>query len=152
MEAPRPPSLTVLDASALVALMRDEPARAQVEAMMRRRPPPLVSAVNLVEVIEKMIRGAGRTPEEVNDAVDLLIVGGLEVMPFWLPDARTAAAIRARLYHRTQSSLSLADCACLATAVRERASLATTDPALARAARGIGVDVVALPDSSGRLP
>jgi len=105
---------------------------------MRRRPPPLVSAVNLVEVIEKMIRGAGRTPEEVNDAVDLLIVGGL--------------AIRARLYHRTQSSLSLADCACLATAVRERASLATTDPALARAARGIGVDVVALPDSSGRLP
>ena len=90
MEAPRPPSLTVLDASALVALMRDEPARAQVEAMMRRRPPPLVSAVNLVEVIVKMIRGAGRTPEEVNDAVDLLIVGGLEVMPFWLPDARTA--------------------------------------------------------------
>ena len=85
--------LTVLDASALLALLLDEPGRADVEALMRRHPPPVISAVNLAEVIDKLVRGRGANAEQVNDAIDLLIVGGLEVLPFWLPQARNAAAI-----------------------------------------------------------
>ena len=144
--------LTVLDASALLALLLDEPGRADVEALMRRHPPPVISAVNLAEVIDKLVRGRGANAEQVNDAIDLLIVGGLEVLPFWLPQARNAAALRARFYDRASSPLSLADCACLATALSEHAAVATTDPALARAAQDLGVEVVGLADSMGRRP
>ena len=152
MEAPRPARLTVLDASAVVALLLNEPAHDVVEALVRRRPPALISAVNLAEVIDKLVRGKEGDPEQANDAVDLLIVGGLEIQPYWLPDARNAAAIRARFYHRTESPISLADCACIATAVVLHADLATTDAALATVARAIGIEVIALPDSTGQLP
>ena len=152
MEASGLPRVTVLDASALVALLLDEPARARVEAILRRRPPALVSAVNLIEVIDKLCRVEGIAGDEANDRVDLLLVGGLEVQPFWLPDARNAAAIRARYYHRDKSPISLADCACIATAVSQHADLATTDGALASTARSLGVPVIPLPDSNGRLP
>jgi Uncharacterized protein conserved in bacteria len=152
VEAARLPRLTVLDASALVALLLDEPARAAVEAIMRRRPPPMISAVNLAEAIERLLRIHGRSDEQVNDRVDLLLVGGLEVQPFWLPDARNAAAIRARYYHRTRAPVSLADCACIATALGQHADLATTDPALATVARTLGIPIIPLPDSGGKLP
>ena len=152
MEAARVPELTVLDASALLGLLLNEPARNEVEALIQRRPPALISAVNLIEVIDKLIRGQGRDAAGVNDAVDLLIVGGLEVQPFWLPDARNAAAIRARYYQRTQSPVSLADCACIAKALSQLADLATTDSALASVANSLGIQVIPLPDSNGRLP
>ena len=119
---------------------------------MGRHPPPLISAVNLAEAIERLSRIHGRTGEQVNDAVDLLIVGGLEVQPFWLPDARNAAAIRARFYQQTKAPISLADCACIATALSQHADLATTDRALVTVARAIGIEVIALPDSTGQLP
>ncbi len=143
--------LTVLDASALLALLLDEPGRADAEALMRRHPPPVISAVNLAEVIDKLVRGRGANAEQVNDAIDLLIVGGLAVLPFWLPQARNAAALRGRFYDRA-SSRAPADCACLATALSEHAAVATTDPALARAAQDLGVEVVGLADSMGRRP
>ena len=152
MEAARLPRLTVLDASALVAFLLDEPARPRVEDILRRRPPPLVSAVNLIEVIDRLCRVEGIAGDEANDRVDLLLVGGLEVQPFWLPDARNAAAIRARYYHRTRAPVSLADCACIATALSQHADLATTDPALATVARALGIPIIPLPDSGGQLP
>lgn len=141
-------SLTVLDASAVVAFLLDEPARQPVEAILRGTPAPHISAVNLAETIDQLVRVHGRDVEHVNDAIDLLIVGGLEVQPFWLPDSRAAAAIRSRVYHRTRAPLSLADCACLATAMALKTDIATTDSALAQAARNAGVVVIALPDST----
>lgn len=116
---------------------------------MRRQPPPIISAVNLAEVIDQLVRVYGRDVVDVNDAVDLLIVGGLEVQPFWLPQSRRAAAIRSERYHRTSAPLSLADCACLATALHLGADIATTDAALANVARSIGVGVIELPASGG---
>jgi PIN domain nuclease of toxin-antitoxin system len=140
--------MDVLDASALIALLQNEPAADQVEALLRRRPPPAISAVNLAEALDQLVRVFGRDPMEVNDAIDRLLIAGLEVEPFWLPNARRAAAVRARYYHRTRSALSLADCAAIATAVALRAEIATTDRPLARAARDFGVKVVELPSSS----
>jgi PIN domain nuclease of toxin-antitoxin system len=137
--------MTVLDASALLAYLRGEQAGLPVEDLLRRRPPPSISAVNLSEVIERLIRLEGRDPGEVNDAIDLLIVGGLEVEPFWLPNSRRVAAVRARYYHRTRSALSLADCAAIATAIALETGIATTDQPLAAAARDLGVEVIELP-------
>ena len=144
--------MTVLDASALVAFMLDEPARTTVEELLRRRPPPSISAVNLAEVIDQLVRVQHRRPADVNDAIDLLIVAGLQIEPFWLPHSRRVGAVRMTHYDRATSPLSQADCACLATAIGLQTDLATSDPALARAARSEGVPVVVLPDSTGRLP
>ena len=88
----------------------------------------------------------------MNDSIDLLIVGGLEVEPFWLPDGRRAAAIRAKHYQRAESPISLADSACLATAMIPGTGVATSDGQLTRVARALGIDVTALPDSNGRRP
>lgn len=144
--------MTILDASAIVAFLLDEPAGAQVEELLRGTPAPSISAVNLAEVIDRLVRVGGHDAEQVNDAVDLLLVGGLEVEPFWLPQARQAATIRTDRYHRTRSPLSLADCACIATAKSLATDLATTDAALAQAAADSGVEVIALPDSTGQRP
>lgn len=140
--------MTVLDASALIAFLRGESAADQVAELLRRRPPPSVSAVNLAEVIDTLVRVEGQAGDRVNDALDLLLVGGLEVQPFWLPNSRRTASIRAAVYDRKTSALSLADCACLATAIALRTDLATTDAALADAARAAGVEVIELPSNA----
>jgi len=143
---------TVLDASALVAFLTDEPARDPVEALLRRRPPPSISAVNLVETIDVLVRIRGDDERSVRDRVDWLIVGGLEIEPVWLPIARAAGAIRGRHYHRVRAPISHADAVCVATALTLGSDLATSDADLATVARSLGVPVIALPDSAGRLP
>jgi PIN domain nuclease of toxin-antitoxin system len=145
-------ALTVLDASALVAALAGEPAGEEVDAILRRRPPPSISAVNLAEVVDTLVRVMGRDPGAVRDSLDWLIVGGLEVEPVWLRVARLAASLRVQHYHRAEMPLSLADCFCLATAMTLESDLATTDPDLARLARDMSVDVIGLPDSTGRRP
>jgi predicted nucleic acid-binding protein len=142
----------VLDASPLVAALTDEPAKAEVEELLRRRPPPSISATNLAEAIDQLVRVQGAPRNEARRQVNLLIAGGLEVEPVWLPTVSLAASLRADHYHRTKAPLSLADCICLATAVRLGAALATTDTALANAARTAGVEVIALPNANGRRP
>lgn len=147
MEASRNPALIVLDASAIVAFLRGEPAGGRVEELFRLRPPPVISAVNVAEVIDVLVRVGGQPEEAVNEAVDLLLVGGLEVEPFWLPHGRLAASMRAAHYHRRRSPISLGDTACLATALSLKAGLATTDATLAYVAHALGLKVVELPGS-----
>jgi PIN domain nuclease of toxin-antitoxin system len=144
--------VTVLDASALIGALGGQPARPEVEAILRRTPPPSISAVNLAEVVDWLIRIGGQTADQARDRIDWLIVGGLQVEPAWLFDARLAAQLRARHYQRERAPLSLADCVCLATAVRLSTDLATTDPVLAGLARELGLDVIGLPDSTGARP
>jgi PIN domain nuclease of toxin-antitoxin system len=132
--------------------MKREPAEPQVDALLRMRPAPTISGANLAEVVDHLVRVDGRSPEDVNDAFDLLFAAGLDVEPFWLTHARRAAAIRADHYHRTRSPISLADAACIATARLLASDVATTDPALARVARELGIQVIALPDSTGKRP
>jgi ribonuclease VapC len=141
-----------LDASALLAYLVDEPAAAEVETVLRSERQATIAAVNIAETADWLIRVGGRSPDEVRQTLDLLLVSGLQVEPLWVPTARMAAELRARHYDRRDAPLSMADCVCLATAVRLAASLATTDRALARTARGLGVDVMALPGSKGDRP
>jgi PIN domain nuclease of toxin-antitoxin system len=141
--------LTVLDASALISLLGGEPAADTVADLIRRRPPASISGANLAEVVDHLIRVDGRPADVVNDEIDLLIAAGLDIEPYWLTHARRAAVIRANYYHRTKNPISLADAACIATARLLATDLATTDPALARTALDLGVEVIRLPDSSG---
>jgi predicted nucleic acid-binding protein len=132
--------------------MIDEPARPAVADILRRRETTSISALNLAEVLDILVRARAHDADEVRDKVEFLIVAGLEVEPVWLRVMWLATSLRAAHYHRTAAAISLADCVCIATAITLETDLATTDPALAAVARAAGVDVIALPDSNGVLP
>lgn len=145
--------MTVLDASALIVALLGEPARDEVEAILRSKEDrPKVSAVNLAEVIDNLTRVAGRPLERVEESLDWLRAGGLEVVPVTEAIGRSAGELRAAHYHRVDNPLSLADCIALATSQSLSDALATSDGPLARTARRVGLGVVALPDSNGHRP
>jgi ribonuclease VapC len=109
----------VLDASALLALLQDEPGADVVAAML---PGSAMSAVNLSEVVAKLA-DHGVPPEQMRAALDGLPI---EVHAF----DREAAYIAGELRGATRSSgLSLGDRACLALAIRLEATAVTSDRA-----------------------
>jgi ribonuclease VapC len=144
--------LTVLlDAFALIALLRDEPAADEVETILRRGEAAM-SAVNLAEALDVLQRVDGIERARLEELTGPLL---RESVALWAVDERTArdgAEVRARHYHRTRAPLSLADCLLLAAARGADAAVASADRPLARAARAEDVEVVALPDVRGRRP
>ncbi len=137
---------TLLDAQALVALLSDEPAATDVEALVRAGAG--MTAVNLAEAVAVLMRFGGITEDELRGLVQPL---GLLVGPVSEPLAWRAAALRARHYRGKQSPVSLADCFLVAGATPTD-RVATADRAVLRMAAAEGVPTVALPDSSGRRP
>jgi PIN domain nuclease of toxin-antitoxin system len=144
--------MTILDAYAVLALMRDEVAADEVRAIMEDPSPISISAVNLAETIDRLVRCEEVAIPIADQAIELLKAAGLDIVPLDSSMARRSGQLRANHYHRTRSSLSLADCACAATAEELQRPLATADPALARMARAEGIEVVALPDRRGHRP
>jgi PIN domain nuclease of toxin-antitoxin system len=128
--------VTVFDADALLAFLLDEPGAAMVEERIREAgDDACISSVNLVEVVDKLIRVIGQSEERVADTMDWLMAGGLLFMPTDGDMGRLAGELRARHYRRRDSDLSHADCMALSTAMSLGRPLATSDPALAAAAR-----------------
>ena len=145
--------MTLLDAYAVIAHAADEPAAGEVDDLLRDRlDRPVISAANVAEVVDRLARVAGLDLGDVLERVLLLRNGGLEVLSVDAFDGAAAGAFRQNLYHRRDRPLSLGDCLALVSALRYGHRLATADPALASAAREIGVDVVPLPDTDGRRP
>ena len=145
--------MTVLDAQAVVALLLGEPAADEVAAMTRDSGHPVsISAVNVAEVVDVLVRVMGRTHDQVIEKLDWLSAGGLVVVPVDEGIGRIAGRIHAERYHRRDRPLSMADCIALATAITQREAIATSDPPLAATATLEGCDVVPLPDSQGRRP
>jgi len=133
----------LLDAYALIALLADEPAADEVEALLRRGE-AAITAVNLAEALDVLQRVQG-IPRERLEALTTPLVG--ERMTFVAIDermARDAADIRARRYHRTRAPLSLADCILLA-ATGASDALATADGPLIAVAEAENVQVRTLP-------
>jgi PIN domain nuclease of toxin-antitoxin system len=100
----------VLDASALLAYLRDEPGAARVQAAIAGG--VLVSAVNWAETLSKLA-DYGQAPDATAEALQ---AGGVyqqlvEVVPFDEPLARETARLRRVTRAR---GLSLGDRACLA--------------------------------------
>ena len=95
----------VLDASAVLALLQDEPGAAVVET---RLPRAVICSVNLSEVAGKLI-DVGMPEAEAREVLETL---GLMVIPFDAHLAWQAAALRPLT---RRFGLSLGDRACLAT-------------------------------------
>ncbi len=132
----------LLDAYALIALLAEEPAADEVEALLRRGE-AAITAVNLAEALDVLQR-VERIPREHLEAATLALVG--ERMTLVAIDeqiARDAADIRARRYHRIRAPISLADCILLA-ATGESDALATADESLIRVAEAENVPVTTL--------
>ncbi len=132
----------LLDAFALIALLADEPAAEQVEALLRRGE-AAITAVNLAEALDVLQRVQGISRERLQAITTPLVGEAITLLAIDERIARDAADIRARRYHRTRAPLSLADCILLA-ATRESDALATADRPLIRAAEAEGVQVRAL--------
>lgn len=120
--------------------------------MRRRDIASCTSAANLAEIYDHLIRRRRRTPDEVASSIRLLLLAGMTVEPVDDAVARLAGEFRAKYYDKHDCAVSLADCAAAATASLRGASLATSDPHLARTCRDEGLDVIALKNSAGTRP
>ncbi|MDX8153618.1 PIN domain-containing protein [Patulibacter brassicae] len=125
----------VVDASALIALLRDEPGADQVEAALADADGPAhLSTVNLAEVHQAL-----------GPDLPVGLVGAPEGAPlivavsFSIEHARIAAALRPAT---RELGLSLADRACLALARAAALPALTADRAWARADVGVDVRVI----------
>jgi predicted nucleic acid-binding protein len=136
---------------ALVALLVDEPAAAEIEELLRHRD-CAVALVNLAEAVDITCRVHGVQEEEVRGTLEPLIASA-KISPVAPSEATAwrAARLRIRYYGSKTRPLSVADCFLLAS-VREEDSIATSDPPLAEVARAEGIEVIPLPDSTGRRP
>lgn len=116
-----------LDASALIALLRDEPGAAVVERLLGRA---VISVVNWAEVLQRYRAHGVDTAGKRDDVVAL----GIAIEAFTDEDADAVA----ELWEPTRSAgLSLADRACLALAGRLGLPAYTAD----RAWREVDLDV-----------
>jgi PIN domain nuclease of toxin-antitoxin system len=98
----------VLDASALLAFLRNEPGADKVAAVLTRC---CISAVNLAETISKMVEH-GKPLDQVSYQIDRLQIPEI---PFDGAQARTVASLRPTT---RAAGLSLGDRACLALALQ----------------------------------
>lgn len=110
--------MTVLDASALLAYLRDEPGAELVEQALGEE--ALMSTVSLAEVLSKLA-DAGEDATRAMQGVELL---PLESVPFDVDQAVEVARLRGPTI---KAGLSLGDRACLALAVARGLRALTAD-------------------------
>jgi predicted nucleic acid-binding protein len=143
--------LTFLDAYALVALVGDEPAAGEVEALLRGENAKVV-IVNLAEAIDVSRRVHRLPAAEVHAALEpLLLARVLSAVVSDESHAWLAAELRAKHFDK-KSALSMADCFLLAHGLEDGEAIATSDPPLAAVADAERVEVITLPDSAGKRP
>lgn len=123
---------TVVDASALLALLFDEPGAQAVAEVIAEG--ATMSAVNLAEVATVLTRNH-KDPETVLDPVRAQI----DVEPFTDVDALAVAALYPRV---SGSGLSLGDRACLALAQRLDAPAVTAEQAWADLSVGVAIQLI----------
>lgn len=138
--------MTVLDAYAVLAYLDDERAADDVERILRQGGAHL-TATGVAEVVDRLIRVKGLTEDEA--AGDLAQLRLLEPVPVDRLLATSAGRLRARRYHRTHRSLSLADCVAAEAARALEEPLATADPVLLAVCHDEGIPYLALPGSDG---
>lgn len=118
---------TILDASAVVAYLKEEPGAELVGKVLEEA---VISSVNWAEVIQS-VASAGVSRGDLRRALPMV-----EIAPFLEAHAAVAGELRP---HTRSRGLSLADRACLATAMLRDGAVLTSD----RAWEGLdlGVDI-----------
>lgn len=108
---------TVLDASALLSFLQDEPGGDQVEAILSEA---VISSVNWAEVVQKSV-ASGVPVDGMREDLEAL---GVKILPFTVEEAE----ISGQLWLQTrQTGLSLGDRACLSLGIRLQAPVLTAD-------------------------
>lgn len=138
--------MSILDAYAVIALLRGEPAAPEVRSLIDAGDARLTAA-GVAEVLDHLVRIIDASEEDA--VLDLAQLGLLDPVPVDDALGVRAGLLRARHYHRTTRAVSLADCIAAEAARVAQTSLATADPPLLELCRGEAIAVVVLPDSSG---
>jgi PIN domain nuclease of toxin-antitoxin system len=122
----------VLDASAALALLLDEPGADRVATALTSA---MISSVNAAEVVDRPIRGGGqpRDARRLMLALDCLIVS---------VDAELGLRAGVLSSETRSKGLSLGDRVCLALAEREQVPALTADPAWRDLDLGIRVQLI----------
>lgn len=122
----------VIDASALLALLNDEPG---ADVVAEALPQGIISAVNLSEVVAKLC-DAGMPEKAIHQALQPL---GIEIVPFDEEQAYQAGLLRTS----TQDfGISLGDRACLSLAKKLGIDALTADKAWAELSIGATIKVI----------
>jgi ribonuclease VapC len=122
----------VLDASALLAFLLDEPGAVAVTALLPRA---AISAVNHSETLAQLVDRGKPLAEAVAGLARLRV----EVVPFDSGSSAVAASLRAA---SKRLGLSLGDRACLALGLARQLPVVTTDRAWTRFDVGVVVNCV----------
>jgi len=138
----------ILDANAVVAFLRDEPAAEEVQALLVRNRGASLTVVGVAEVLDRLIRLGGIEEEEA--ALDLAQLSLADPEPLEASVAAAAGLLRARRYHRTRCAVSLADCIVAEAARSNGTAVVTSDPHLLDVCTTEGIAVEVLPDTQGR--
>ena len=124
--------MTVLDTSALIALLFGERGAEKVEAVMRGAALSTVTYCETLAVMTRLGRDVGRLRQG-------LLISGLSIVPF---EARHAE-VTAELERQTRShGLSLGDRACLALGILRNETVLTADRPWADLALGVRVELI----------
>jgi ribonuclease VapC len=141
--------MIVLDSFAVLALLKDEPAASQVQQLVESDEDVVLTALGVAEVLDHLVRLAGAEEDEA--VLDVAQLGLSSPSPIDVNVAVRSGLIHARHSHRTSRALSLADCVAAETARSKDARLASADPHLLDLCHDEGIEVIALPDSTGRI-
>ncbi|MBI2684247.1 MAG: PIN domain-containing protein [Actinobacteria bacterium] len=135
--------LTVLDAQALIAVLRDEPAADAVSDLIRAGDTAM-TPVNVAEVSDFLIRRAGASAERSRAILQTIIPDPVRLLTVGLDQVHRTGMLRATHYDRSRRPVSLADCVLLASC-GPHDRIATADHALLGVAKAAGIGAVALP-------
>lgn len=125
-------AIWVLDSSAVIAFLRNEPGAAVVQQALQGH--AVISTVNLVEILTKML-DKGANQELTQNTVDAL---ELDVVDLDAQTAYRAAWLRTSTRH---IGLSLGDRACLALAIALNATVLTADRPWLTLSEKLGLDI-----------
>jgi predicted nucleic acid-binding protein len=138
--------LTVLDAYAVIAYMRAEPAAGEIRPLLGGGDATL-TAVGVAEVLDHLVRLVGADEEDA--ALDLAQLQLIDAIVVDSEIGLGAGRLRARHYHRSRCAVSMADCVAAEAARRTGHALATSDPHLLDLCHKEGIAMIVLSGSDG---
>jgi PIN domain nuclease of toxin-antitoxin system len=138
--------VTRLDAYAVIAYLRAEPAAGEVRPLLDSGCASL-TAVGVAEVLDHLVRVVGADEEEA--ALDLAPLGLLDGIVVGSELGFAAGRLRARRYHGKQCAVSVADCTAAEAARQTATALATSDPHLLDLCDLEGIPGIVLTASDG---